>query len=229
MKYSFTLRDGLKFHDGAPVTSEDCVASLKRWGAKDPLGRLMMAATAQDGGRRQEDVRDRAGDAVRPGPRRARQALGKSVHHAGPPGRHRPNEQVKEVDRLRALQVLQGRVAAGQPRRLCRATPTTCRARSSRAAPPAASGRLVDRVEWRYIPDPATAAAALEAGEVDYWENRPLDFAPRLEKNATITVLVTDPKGARLAPAQPPASALQQQEGSAGAALRATRRTTCRP
>jgi peptide/nickel transport system substrate-binding protein len=30
MKYSFTLRDGLKFHDGAPVTSEDCVASLKR-------------------------------------------------------------------------------------------------------------------------------------------------------------------------------------------------------
>src|SRR5207237_1763271 len=42
MKYSFTLRDGLKFHDGAPVTAEDCVASLKRWGAKDAVGRLMM-------------------------------------------------------------------------------------------------------------------------------------------------------------------------------------------
>src|SRR5439155_3903123 len=47
MKYSFTLRDGLKFHDGQPVTAEDCVASLKRWGAKDAVGRLLMAATAK--------------------------------------------------------------------------------------------------------------------------------------------------------------------------------------
>src|SRR5215470_2091226 len=47
MKYSFTLRDGLKFHDGAPVTAEDCVASLKRWGAKDALGRLLMPAIAK--------------------------------------------------------------------------------------------------------------------------------------------------------------------------------------
>ena len=31
LTYTFTLRDGLKFHDGAPVTSEDCIASLKRW------------------------------------------------------------------------------------------------------------------------------------------------------------------------------------------------------
>ena len=35
MKWSFTLRDGLKFHDGQPVTAEDCVASLKRWGARE--------------------------------------------------------------------------------------------------------------------------------------------------------------------------------------------------
>src|SRR6202045_1125356 len=34
LTYTFTLRDGLKWHDGAPVTAEDCVASLKRWGRK---------------------------------------------------------------------------------------------------------------------------------------------------------------------------------------------------
>src|SRR3954464_6698187 len=33
LTYTFTLRDGLKWHDGAPVTAEDCVASLKRWAA----------------------------------------------------------------------------------------------------------------------------------------------------------------------------------------------------
>ena len=33
--YTFTLRDGLEWHDGQPVTSEDCIASIKRWAAKD--------------------------------------------------------------------------------------------------------------------------------------------------------------------------------------------------
>ena len=34
MKYTFTLRDGLRWHDGQPVLSEDCVESLKRGGAR---------------------------------------------------------------------------------------------------------------------------------------------------------------------------------------------------
>jgi peptide/nickel transport system substrate-binding protein len=47
MKYSFTLRDGLKWHDAQPVVSEDCVESLKRWGKKDRFGQLLMAHTAK--------------------------------------------------------------------------------------------------------------------------------------------------------------------------------------
>jgi peptide/nickel transport system substrate-binding protein len=38
LTYTFTLRDGLKWHDGKPVTAEDCIASLKRWGARDSTG-----------------------------------------------------------------------------------------------------------------------------------------------------------------------------------------------
>ena len=45
MKYTFRLRDGLRWHDGKPVLSEDCVESLKRWGKKDRLGQLLMAHT----------------------------------------------------------------------------------------------------------------------------------------------------------------------------------------
>ena len=49
LHYSFTLRDGLKFHDGSPVTTKDVIASLKRWGAKDGVGqRLMGYVTALD-------------------------------------------------------------------------------------------------------------------------------------------------------------------------------------
>ncbi|MET0905648.1 MAG: ABC transporter substrate-binding protein, partial [Tardiphaga sp.] len=40
--YTFTLRDGLLWHDGQPVTAEDCVASLKRWGARDGMGQKLM-------------------------------------------------------------------------------------------------------------------------------------------------------------------------------------------
>src|ERR1700716_4031632 len=46
LTYTFTLRDGLKWHDGAPVTAEDCVASLKRWAAVDGMGQQMMTFTA---------------------------------------------------------------------------------------------------------------------------------------------------------------------------------------
>src|SRR5256884_9213423 len=42
LTYTFTLRDGLFWHDGKPVTAEDCVASLERWSAKDSLGQKVM-------------------------------------------------------------------------------------------------------------------------------------------------------------------------------------------
>src|SRR5213593_4273428 len=42
LTYTLTLRDGLVWHDGKPVTAEDCVASIKRWGAKDSMGQKLM-------------------------------------------------------------------------------------------------------------------------------------------------------------------------------------------
>jgi len=46
-RYRFTLREGLEWHDGQPVTAADCVASIRRWGARDGLGQLLLAATAR--------------------------------------------------------------------------------------------------------------------------------------------------------------------------------------
>lgn len=40
--WSFTLRDGLEFHDGKPVTGEDVIASLQRWGKRDAMGQKLM-------------------------------------------------------------------------------------------------------------------------------------------------------------------------------------------
>ena len=68
-----------------------------------------------------------------------------------------------------------------------------------RKEPPswAAGGKVVkvDRVEWIYIPDSATAAAAINAGEVDWWEQMPPDLIPVLAKNKSIKVENIDPLG----------------------------------
>ena len=47
LTWTITLRDGLEWHDGTPVTSEDCIASIKRWGARDGFGQLLMKTTAE--------------------------------------------------------------------------------------------------------------------------------------------------------------------------------------
>src|SRR5258708_2273135 len=46
LTYTFVLRDGLEWHDGKPVTAEDCIASIKRWGARDSMGQKMMGSVA---------------------------------------------------------------------------------------------------------------------------------------------------------------------------------------
>ena len=47
LTWTFTLRDGMTWHDGAPVTAADCVASLKRWGAKDTMGQKLMSYVSE--------------------------------------------------------------------------------------------------------------------------------------------------------------------------------------
>ncbi len=190
------LRDGLRFHDGAPVLARDCVASIRRWAARDGFG------ADPDGG---------DGRVVRPGrphdPLPAEgavpplpEALGKlssPVPFMMPErlAQTDPSSRSREVRRLRPVPLPAGRVDAGQPRRLRHASTATRRVTRRRTGPPVARSVHVDRVEWNTIPDASTAIAALQTGQMDWLEAPSPDLLPLLARQADVTVSTLDPLG----------------------------------
>ena len=191
MSYTFRLREGLEWHDGSPVTAEDCVASLRRWAARDGFGRHMMAATQE---LRIVDARTFVLQLARP--------FGLVIEAIGKPSSNVPvmmPARLASMDPMRAVPEVVGsgpflfRREEWRPgdRAIFRRNPRY-RPRSE-PADGLAGGRVVhfDRVDFVSVPDPATKVAALTQGEIDYIQYTPMDFVPRLMRDRNIRV-VTD-------------------------------------
>lgn len=195
LTWTFKLRPGLKFHDGAPVLARDCVASLVRWSARDPMG-LMIRAIQDE--LVAVDDRTFRWKLKKPYPKMLF-ALGKNNSPCSfiMPERIAktdPFQQITEYVGSGPMKFVRGDWVPGaravfekfadyQPR--------------SEAASWLAGGKrmLVDRIEWIIMPDPATASAALQNGEVDWWENPIADLVPVLRRNRNIRVDIGDPLG----------------------------------
>ncbi len=178
--YTFTLRDGLKFHDGQPVRSADCIASIERWGKRDSLGQKLAEAIES-----WTAVNDKTFRLKLKKPfALTLQALGKlssNVPFIMPEriARTDPFQNITEVIGSGPFKVVKEEWVPGNKVVYVKNTDYVPR----KEAPSwAAGGKVVklDRVEWIYIPDSATAAAALIAGEADWWEQLPPDLIPLL-------------------------------------------------
>jgi peptide/nickel transport system substrate-binding protein len=53
----------------------------------------------------------------------------------------------------------------------------------------------LDRIIWRYIPDPWEAAEHLATGEVDWWQEPPIDFMPKIQQHPDLQTFLFDPIG----------------------------------
>ncbi len=187
--WDFTLRPGLAFHDGAPVTAADCVASLRRWMPLDSLGRMLAAATdtmsAKDAGTFTITLKH-------PFPLLL-DVLGKPnaavpfimPERILPPGR---SDRIKTIIGSGPFAFDAARWRPGDTMVLTRNTKYVPRAE---AVDFVSGGKRVsiDELVLKTMPDDVTGASALIAGEIDYMQYLPFDLLGKLETNAALSVM----------------------------------------
>jgi peptide/nickel transport system substrate-binding protein len=193
LSYHFTLRDGLGFHDGSPVRGVDCVASLRRWMARDSHGQSIAAVLDEmkPDGDKSFSIKLKEPFSL------LIDALGK-VSSLAPfmmPERLAstdPFTQITEAVGSGPFKFVKDEFQPGHMVVYVKNTDYV-----PRKEPPswASGGKVVkvDRVEWLNIPDAMTKAAALNAGEADWWENPPNDVLPVLAANPDIVIAKADP------------------------------------
>lgn len=195
LRWTITLRPGLRFHDGEPVRARDCVASIQRWSKRDVLGQRLdlLAEEISAPDDRRIEIRLK-----KPWPGLAF-ALGKPSANicAIMP------ERVARTDPFQQIQDYTGSGPFRFRQDLFRPGDIVVYERFAEYAPrdePSdflAGGKPVhfDRVEWRVMPDPSTASAALQNNEVDWWEQPLPDLLPLLRRNRDIVTELVNTAG----------------------------------
>jgi peptide/nickel transport system substrate-binding protein len=191
LRWSMTLRDGLMFHDGTPVLARDCIASLNRWMKRDPIGQTIAERLHELSA---PDDKTLVWRLKKPFSALTYALAKTQLTPAIMPERIAATDafkQIPEVIGSGPFRYVPGEYVSGH--RAVFARNEAYKPRDEPASFCAGGYRaLVDRVEWRVIPDPATAAGALVGGEVD-WLDTPLpDLIGMLKSKGTITVAPID-------------------------------------
>ena len=192
LTWEFTLRDGLRFHDGEPVRAVDCTTSIARWGQKDPFGIQLMSQ--MDEMSALDDKRFRM---------RLRAPFAQMLYALGAQGCVIMPERMAKTP---ASQQVTEYIGSGPFRFLPKEWVSGASAAYERfdgyvpRPEPAewfSGGKVVhfDRVEWVVQPDPATAASALQTGEVDWIEQPLIDLVGSLKAMPGVEVASYDALG----------------------------------
>lgn len=194
--WTLTLRDGLKFHDNEPVLARDALASIKRWAQRDAFGASLLGATDEMTAPSDKVVRIRLKKPFALLPL----AMGHGSNTMLPVMPERlantpPAQAVTEMVGSGPYRFVADERVAGSLavyRKFDGYVPRPDGQASFTAGPKVAH---VERVEWHTIPDPATAAAALQAGEIDWWEQPTSDLLALLRQNKAVVVEILDRAG----------------------------------
>jgi peptide/nickel transport system substrate-binding protein len=195
LTWTFRLRPQLKFHDGEPVLAKDVVASLARWQARDNMGLMIKAVEDELVVLDDRTFRWRL--------KRPYSKLPIALGKVGTPSCFIMPARIAATDPFKPINDYVG----SGPMKLVRSEWVPgARAVFEKFADyvprdePSSwlsGGKriLVERIEWVVMADPGTASAALQNGEIDWWETPMADLVPVLKKNRNVMVDIADPLG----------------------------------
>ena len=195
--YTIKLREGLKWHDGSPVTPDDCIASIQRWGQRDGMGQQMMAVVES-----MEAVDDLTFTI------KLKEPWGLVFAALGKMSSNVPFMMPKRLAETDAHEQVPDSTGSGPyifvkdewvPGAKVVYVKNQAYVPRDEEPSAAAGGKrvYVDRFEWHYIPDHQSAMNAIINGEVDYWESVPADLVPVLEGAEGVTPVVADAFGSQ--------------------------------
>jgi peptide/nickel transport system substrate-binding protein len=193
--YTIKLRDGLKWHNGEPVRMQDCGPSLARWAARETIGQTVWQYVDEW---KVPDDKTLVIKLKRPIPIfiEAIARAGSSVPFMMPEhvAKTDPYKTITEYIGSGPYKFLKDEYVAGAFSAYARNPDYVPR---QEPAEWTSGGKVAhfDRIEWKTIPDPATAAAALQAGEVDWYEMVQPDLLPLLKQDANIKLGRHNPTG----------------------------------
>lgn len=193
-RWIMTLRDGLAWHDGTPVLARDCVASIKRWLVRDPVGSTLTARTDVLEAKDDKTIIWRLKKPFSSLPDALAKTQPSPVMMPERLAQTDPYKQVTEVIGSGPFRWVKDEYVSGNQAVFAKNDKYVPR---DEPADYAAGGYrvMLDRVVWKVIPDAATSANALVTGEVD-WVEMPLpDLLPMLRKASGVSVGRLDPYG----------------------------------
>ncbi len=195
LNWVLTLRDGLVFHDGQPVTSADVIQSIKRWGQRDGLGQKMFAALDKIEASDDKTIN-----------LHFKQPFGMVLEALGKPSSNPPFIMPERVAKTPANEQISDTTGSGpyvfkadefRPGEKVVYVKHDKYVPRDEPASGTAGGKhvYVDRVEWMIIKDAQTQANALINGEVDVLSWVPAEQYAALKTNPNVELLAPVPKG----------------------------------
>ncbi len=193
--YEIKLREGLKFHNGEPVRAQDAIQSLKRWAGRETFGQTI-AQFIDDWA--VKDDRTMKITFSRPVPIFLEAlARGSASVPFILPEHIAKTDPYKQITDPTGSGPFKFNVSEFAPGSFASYSKFDGYVPRNEPAEYNAGGKVAyfERMEWPTIPEPATAAAALIAGEVDWYEQVQPDLIPQLKKNPDIRIGSANPGG----------------------------------
>src|SRR6266480_5261982 len=191
LTYTFKLRQGVKFHNGKEMTSEDVVASLARWGKQSIYGKALFAQVAEwkavDKYTAEMKLKEKSAIVLisLAVPNNFGAIYPKEIAEKFPP-------EIKVTEYVGTGPFKLAEWKPDQYIRMVRFDEY-----KSRAEKPNGYGggktAWVDEIRWIPVPEVATRVAQVETGELDFADDLNLDSYDRLKKSASARPIVSKP------------------------------------